>query len=132
MTVLSRSVSVETDADEDEQESNNKRQRLDNTSGLCSYWPASPEAYQLFRPRDSTDTSGRSNNITDTIAIKSPQEAVERRVAWLQAVCASEDSWCCVVKGGDPDSYCTKAEIFEIWQRSISTCKTAAGKHARN
>jgi hypothetical protein len=56
------------------------------------------------------------------IVLKSPQEAVERRITRLQAVYASEDSWRCVVKGGDPDNYCTKAEIFEIWQRSMFLC----------
>ena len=91
-SLLSRRVGVETNANEDEQESNNKRQRLDSASGSCSYWPASPEAYQLFRPRDSIDTGGSSNNSTDTIASESPQEAVERRITRLQAVYESEDS----------------------------------------
>ena len=121
-TVLATSVDFETDADGDEQESNNKRQRLDSASGLCSYWPASPEAYQLFTPRDSIDTSGSSNNGTSTIAIESPQEAVERRITELQAVYESEDSWRGVVNGGDPNNYCTKAEIFEIRQRATFLC----------
>ena len=40
--------------DENDTESPNKRQRIeDNVAGLsCLYWPESPEAYQLFRPRD--------------------------------------------------------------------------------
>jgi hypothetical protein len=73
-TVLATSVGLETDASEqDEQESNNMRRRLDIASGFCSYWPASPEAYQLFTTsRDSIDISGGSNNSTDTIAIESP------------------------------------------------------------
>jgi hypothetical protein len=95
-SVLASSVGVETDANKDEQESNNKQQRLDCTSGSCSYWPASPDAYQLFRPRDSINTSsGSSNNSTDTITISSPQEAVERCITRLQAVYAGEDSWRC-------------------------------------
>jgi hypothetical protein len=99
--VLAISVGLETDANEDEQASNNKRQRLDIAYGFCSYWPASPEAYQLFAPRDSIDISGGSNNNTEMITID-PQEAMEHRINELQAVYESEDSWRCVAKGGDP------------------------------
>jgi hypothetical protein len=121
-TVLETSVGLKTDANEDEQESTNKRQRLDIASGFCSYWPASPEAIQLFTLWDSIDVSGSKNNSTDKIAIESPQEAEERRITELQAVHESEDRWRCVVKGGHPNNYCTKAKIFEIWQRATFLC----------
>jgi hypothetical protein len=39
------------DSNDNEKESPNKRQRIDSVAGTCSNWPASPEAYQLFRPR---------------------------------------------------------------------------------
>jgi hypothetical protein len=45
---------------------------------------------------------------------------VERCLATLQVVQESEDSWRGVVKGGDPDNFCSKREIFEVWQRALS------------
>ena len=59
---------------------------------------------------------------------ESSQEALERRISELQAVNEIEDSWRAIVKGGDPDNCCTKAEIFEVRQRAafhvrgIPTC----------
>ncbi|KAI2490640.1 hypothetical protein MHU86_23939 [Fragilaria crotonensis] len=59
---------------------------------------------------------------TDTTNLESPQEALERRIIQLQAVHESEDRWRAIVKGGDPDNICTKAEVFEIRQRAIFLC----------
>ncbi len=57
---------------------------------------------------------GVVSDSTDEVAIEIPQEALERRIIQLQAVHEREDSWRGVVKGGDPDNFCTKTEIFEI------------------
>ncbi len=46
--------------------------------------------------------------------MKSPQEAVERRIIKLQAVQESEDFWNDVVKGVDPDNCCTNTDVIEI------------------
>jgi hypothetical protein len=40
------------DTNENENESSHKRHRVGTVAASCSYWPESPEAYQLFRPRD--------------------------------------------------------------------------------
>ena len=64
---------------ENENESPNKRQRVDNAAGSsCLYWPESPEAYQLFRPREYSGVAVVSDS-TDAMTIESPQEALERR-----------------------------------------------------
>ncbi len=65
--------------------------------------------------RNSTSTAAKTIS-TD----ESPQEMVERCLATLQVVQESEDSWRGVVKGGDPDNFCSKREIFEVWQRALS------------
>jgi hypothetical protein len=62
------------------------------------------------------------SNSTETTTMESPQEAVERRIIHLQAVHESEESWRGVVKGGDRDNVCTKAEVFEIRQRATFLC----------
>jgi hypothetical protein len=120
------------DADKNENQLPNKRQRVDIIAATaCSYWPESPEAYQLFTPRRGYSVAGGSNS-SDTMDAESPQEAVERRIIQLQAIHESVDSWRGVVKGGDADNYCTKAEIFEIRQRAMFLCfclPTCIGKH---
>ncbi len=110
------------DTNENENESPHKRHRVDTVAASCSYWQESPEAYQRFRPRDYRGAVGVVSNSTDEMAIESPQEALERRIIQLQAVHESEESWRGVVKGGDPDNFCTKAEIFEIRQRAMFLC----------
>lgn len=122
--VLATSVGADVVANPDVQESPNKRQRVENVTATCSYyWPESPEAYQLFRPRQSSGDGGRrASDSTDTTTIQSPQEAVERRIIQLQAVHESTEGWRGVVKGGDADNYCTKTEIFEIRQRATFLC----------
>ncbi|KAI2509037.1 hypothetical protein MHU86_5413 [Fragilaria crotonensis] len=107
---------------ENENASPLKRQRVDNVaqSPSCLYWPESPEAYQLIRPREYN--GGAIVDNTDTTNLESPQEALERRIIQLQAVHESKDSWRAIVKGGDPDNICTKAEVFEIRQRAIFLC----------
>jgi hypothetical protein len=50
---------------------------------------------------------------------KSPQEMVESCITAMQAVHETEDSWRGVVKGGDPDNFCTKNEIFKIRQQAL-------------
>ena len=47
-TVFGINVRFDGDANEDEEEFQRKRQRLETVASSCSYWPASPEAYQLF------------------------------------------------------------------------------------
>ena len=139
-TVLATSVNGYADANQDEDEVQKKRQRLESAASSCSYWPASPEAYQPFRrgqasSRDCRDGGILVGNSTSTpfatmCTDKSPQEMVERRIMAQQAVHKTEDSWRGVVKGGDPDDICTKSEIFEIRQRAlffefgVSTCTT--------
>ena len=62
----------------------------------------------------STSTPAETMN-TD----KSPQEMVESCITALQAVHETEGSWRGVVKGGDPDNFCTKNEIFKIRQQAL-------------
>ncbi|KAI2495738.1 hypothetical protein MHU86_18762 [Fragilaria crotonensis] len=132
-TVFGTSVGADGDANEDEEESQKKRQRLEAVaSSSCSYWPASPEACQLFSSRGpicrgvgigSVGVGSNSTTLVDTMTLdESPQETLERRIAALQAVHESEDSWRGVVKGGDPDNFCSKIEIFEIRQRASFLC----------
>ncbi|KAI2493715.1 hypothetical protein MHU86_20819 [Fragilaria crotonensis] len=104
----------------------NKRRRVDgNNAGpsTFSYWPESPEAYLLFKPRREFvsvfDSAQNATTSTTMEYIETPQEALERRILQLKAVHESENSWRCVVQGGDPDNYCTKTEIYEIRQRSL-------------
>jgi hypothetical protein len=127
-TVLCESVSGEDNADASEQESPNKRQRVNAVAACnpaaCSYWPKSPEAYQLFKPRrEFVSVENSTVDVTASMAyVESPQEAVQRRIILLQSVHESSESWRGVVKGGDTENYCTKTEIFEIQQRSMFLC----------
>jgi len=125
VTVLRSSVNETDVREENEPQSSNKRQRLETAVALCSYWPSSHEAHQLFKPtscRAYSSSGDGNNNSTETTTTESPQEALERRISELRAVNESEDSWRAIVKGGDPDNYCTKAEIFEIRQRATFLC----------
>ena len=83
----------------------NKVQRIDTNNPVLpvisySYWPGSPEAYFLVKPR--------------TRSGETPQEAVERRIKLLKPVHECEDSWRNVVVGRDAHNFCTKVEIVEI------------------
>jgi hypothetical protein len=123
--VLRESVSGEDDADSSAQESPNKRQRVNAVAAcnptVCSYWPKSPEEYQLFKPRREF-VSVENSNVDDTASmlnVESPQEAVQHQINLLHSVHESSESWRGVVKGGDTENYCTKTEIFEVRQRSM-------------
>ena len=113
-------------AEEDKSASPQKRQRTDgNTAVFCavSYWPYSPEAYQLFRPRRG-GSSGVGSYRDNMASAESPKEAVERRNKQLQSVHKTEDSWRnVVIVGRDADNYCTKAKVFEIRQRATFLCR---------
>ena len=107
--ILARNVDL---TDEDEQEvSPQKRQRVDGSPAgpsTCSYWPESPEAYQLFKPRrEYVSVHDSAQNVTTTTMeyIETPQEALERRILQLKAVHESENSWRCVVKGASGNPY---------------------------
>ena len=104
--IVSETTSVVDITNTSANEPPNKRQRV------ASYWPESPEAYQLFKPPSGT-TSAIGEN---------PQEALERRIKLLQSVHETEDSWRNVVKGRDAENFCTKAEVFEIRQRATFLC----------
>ena len=76
---------------EDEEEvSPQKRQRVDGYPvgpSTCSYWPKSPEAYQLFKPRrEYVSVYDSAQNLTTTPIefIETPQEALERRIFQLR------------------------------------------------
>ncbi|KAI2492861.1 hypothetical protein MHU86_21674 [Fragilaria crotonensis] len=106
--------------DTDELDSPRKRQRQEDsaTNGIAlssSYWPSSPEAYYLFRPRGYERSSS-------SVASETPQEALERRIQVLRSVHDNEDSWRNVVVGRDADNICTKAEIAGMRQRSTFLC----------
>ena len=90
----------------------------DLASGLGGlYWPCSPEAYQLFKPKkicarlnDNCAISGNDDFVSET-----PMEAVQRQILLLQSVHDREDNWRNVVLGHDDKNVCTaKAEIWEI------------------
>ncbi len=117
-----------------EEESPRKRPRVgedhiarvaDLASGLGgSYWPCSPEAYQLFKPKkirtrlnDTCEISGNDDFDSET-----PMEAVQRRILLLQSVHDREDNWRNVVIGRDDKNVCTKAKIWEIQQRATFLC----------
>ena len=95
------------------EESPSKRQRL---LEISSYWPKSPEAYYLFRPR------GYDNKSSTTIAGETPQDALNRRILLLQSVHSHEDNWRNVVVGRDADNFCTRTEIANIRQRATFLC----------
>lgn len=94
-----------------------KRQRSEEliqecpTRATISYWPDSPEAYQLLMPRQILAAGGDATNCTE-----SPQEVVERRIEVLKSANQSEDSWRNIVDGRDPNNFCSKSEIFEVRQ----------------
>ena len=119
---------------EDGTPSPQKRPRIE-MSEFCamSYWPDSPEARQVFQPRNlirsrRAYTTTLSPGVTETETEsdesfmslhESAQEAVERRIELLKSVNESEEGWRnVIVVGRDADDYCTKREIFEIRQRS--------------
>jgi hypothetical protein len=128
-TTTAGAVNIDVNEDE-EQSSPSKRHRIHapsnvggSSSSTTSYWPYSPEAYQLFWPssRSGGDTllvGGDSRSITET-----PQEALERRILVLQSVNKREDSWRNVIIGRDVDNFCSKTEIFEIRQRASFLCR---------
>ena len=65
----------------------------------------------------SVGVGSNSATLGETITMdKSLQETLECRIAALDAFNESKDSWGGVVKGGDPDNFCLKSEIFEIRQ----------------
>jgi hypothetical protein len=106
--------------DTDQIESPSKRQRQDDSASStivsCVYWPSSPEAYYLFRPR------GYGRSSSHAAAAETPQEALERRIHLLRSVHDNKDSWRNVVVGRDADNLCTKAEIAGMQQRSTFLC----------
>jgi hypothetical protein len=104
--------SVEPDSDILE-ESPSKRQRL---LEILSYWPKSPEAYYLFRPR-GYDNRSSTRNTGET-----PQDALNCRILLLQSVHSHEDNWRNVVVGRDADNFCTRTEIANIRQRATFLC----------
>ncbi|KAI2489704.1 hypothetical protein MHU86_24871 [Fragilaria crotonensis] len=117
----------------EEQPSPQKRPRLEQReegTALISYWPDSPEARQLFRPRRTTTTrASTAAAVTDndadvaTLCInETAQEAVRRRIRLLQSVHDSEDGWRNILIGRDEDNFCSKVEIFEIRQRATFLC----------
>jgi hypothetical protein len=76
-------------AEEDKSASPQKRQRTDGNTAdvLCSvsYWPCSPEAFQLFRPRRGG--SRGVGSCRDSMACaESPKEAVELCIKQSQSV----------------------------------------------
>jgi hypothetical protein len=80
-TVFGTSVRVDGDANEDQEEFQRKRQRLETVASSCSYWPASPEAYQLFSSRGPSFRGGgmgrNSTILGETMTMdESPQETV--------------------------------------------------------
>jgi hypothetical protein len=114
-------------------ESPNKRPRIEEStpqqSSILSYWPDSPEARQVFRPRTTrmmrtavSTSSDEDGNTTTLLRGESAKLAVERRIKLLQTVHEKEDSWRNIVMGRDEENFCTKAEIFEIRQRAIFLC----------
>ena len=110
-------------------ESPNKRPRIEERTTTMSYWPDSPEARQVFRPRTmrtmrtAVSSTGRDEDgNTMTLSGESAKEALERRIKLLLTVHEKEDSWRTIVMGRDEENYCTKAEIFEIRQRALFLC----------
>jgi hypothetical protein len=104
----------------DEQPSPQKRPRLEQTQedvASISYWPDSPEARQLFRPR---------RRALEPAAVfddnKTARDTVRRRIKLLQSVHDSQDGWRNTLMGMDENNFCSKGEIFEIRQRAIFLC----------
>ena len=111
-------------------ESPNKRRRIEESTqlqSLLSYWPDSPEARQVFRPRSLRTrmrraVSGDEDGNTMTLCGESAEATVKRRIKLLQSVHEKEDNWRSIVMGRDEEDFCTKAEIFEIRQRALFLC----------
>ena len=98
-----------------------KRQRTEEPhqeAKQLSYWPDSPEAYQLFKPRQGVLSTGQETYDGS----ENPQEAVERRIEILKSANQSEDGWRNIIAGRDPKNFCSKTEIFEVRQRAIFLC----------
>lgn len=68
--------------------------------------------------------AGRCKQQCDELMIERPQcqEALERRITQLQAVHESEDSWQGVVKGGDPDNFCTGLKPLRFDRGLVCFC----------
>jgi hypothetical protein len=75
-----------------------------------AYWPDSPEANQLFRPRRNVSSYDIGGSLI--FCNESPQDAVQRRIILLKSVHKNEDGWQNVIIGRDAENYCTKSEIF--------------------
>ena len=121
--LLATSNQESANGEEREEQSDSKRQRMESLRVSLSYWPSSHEACQLFLPNSRNGTSDSADESdSDSSCIETAQEALERRIVKLQAVHDTEDSWRSIVKGGDPDNYCTKTEVFEIRQRATFLC----------
>jgi hypothetical protein len=104
----------------DEQLSPQKRPQLEQTQedvATISYWPDSPEARHLFRPRRRAlePAAVVDNN-------KTARETVRQRIILLQSVHDSQDGWRNILIGRDENNFCSKVEIFEIHQRAIFFC----------
>jgi hypothetical protein len=107
-----------------EEEHPPKRQRIEeltqerlNTRATLSYWPDSPEAYQLFMPWQILAVGGDASNCSE-----SPQEVVEQRIKVLKSANHSKDSWRNIVASRDPNNFCSKSEIFEVRQQALFLC----------
>jgi hypothetical protein len=82
------------------EESPCKRQRLHEMSAY--WWPKSPEAYYLFRPRGF-------DNRSSTVDAETPKVALNCRILLLQSVRSHKDNWWrnALVVGRDADNFCT-------------------------
>ncbi len=104
----------------DKQPSPQKRPRLEQTRedvATISYWPDSPEARQLFRPR---------RRVLEPAAVVdddgTARETVRQSIGLLQSVHDSQDGWRNILIRRDENNFCSKVEIFEICQRAIFLC----------
>ena len=125
--------------DQDEVESLSKRPRVEayevaesdvateSASGSTSvrstsYWPSSPEAYQVFKLVKISGFGNNNHPQNNDIDSETPKEAVQRRILLLQSVNEREDNWRNVIAGRDSTNVCTKNEIYEIRQRAAFLC----------
>ena len=76
---------------------------VDAASCCLSYWPCSPEAYRVFKPRKH-ETRNCEHSNDDDLNSETPMETLQRRIELLRSAHEKEDNWRNVIQGRDSDN----------------------------
>ena len=98
----------------------NKRPKIEESTpqqSIMSYWPDSPEARQVFRPRTTrrrmrTAVGSDEDGNTAMLCGESAKLAVERRIKLLQTVREKEDSWQNIAMGRDKENFAQRSRFL--------------------